>query len=225
MVVTTKVLRSTTVMTVDPMARWIKKAYDEKTKRQAMDSYFERVSMRGVERIFDVPRQRLAVWLQEDGEELSEDLTATLAKPEADDVLELDEVWTFVQKKSEKRWLWIALSRRTRQVVAYVIGDRSEKTCRKLWERIPESYQKCHTFSDFWEAYQKVFPEETHQAVGKDSGQTNHVERWNNTLRQRLARLVRKTLSFSKSDYFHELVLRIFIHRYNRLRLVAISQT
>ena len=190
-----------------------------------MDSYFERVSMRGVERIFDVPRQRLAAWLQEEGEELSEDLTATLAKPEADDVLELDEVWTFVQKKSEKRWLWIALSRRTRQVVAYVIGDRSEKTCRNLWERIPEAYQKCNTFSDFWEAYQKVFPEEPHQAVGKDSGQANHVERWNNALRQRLARLVRKTLFFSKSDYFHELVLKIFIHRYNRLRLTAISQT
>jgi IS1 family transposase len=35
---------------------------------------------------------------------------------------------------------------------------------------------------------QKVFPEETHQAVGKESGQTSHVERWNNILRQRLAR-------------------------------------
>jgi len=202
-----------------------KKHYDEKTKRQATDSYFERVSMRGVERIFDVPRQRLAVWLQEEGESLSEeDLTSTLMPPTEDDALELDEVWSFVLKKSRKRWIWIALCRRTRQVVAYVIGDRSEKSCRKLWERIPEVYRKCSTYSDFWDAYQKVFPEETHQSVGKDSGQTNHVERWNNTLRQRLARLVRKTLSFSKSDYFHNLVIKLFIYRYNRLRLTAISQ-
>jgi len=181
--------------------------------------------MRGVERVFGVPRQRLTIWLQEEGDALpEEDLSATLAEPEADDVQEQDELWSFVLKKSQKRWVWLAVCRRTRQIVAYVIGDRSEATCWKLWRRIPAQYRHCHTFSDFWEAYQKVFPEETHQAVGKESGQTNHVERWNNTLRQRLARFVRKTLSFSKSDYFHNLVLKLFIYRYNRLRLVAISQ-
>ena len=181
--------------------------------------------MRGVERVFDVPRQRLAIWLQEEADGLSEeDLSATLAAPEADDVLELDELWSFVQKKSQKRWIWFAVCRRTRQIVAWVIGDRSEATCRKLWRRIPSAYRHCHTFSDFWEAYQQVFPAETHQAVGKESGQTSHVERWNNILRQRLARFVRRTLSFSKSDYFHNLVLKLFIYRYNRLRLAAISQ-
>ena len=117
-----------------------------------------------------------------------------------------------------------SVCRRTRQIVAYVIGDRSEATCRQLWERIPEAYRHCHTFRDFWEACQLVFPEETHSSVGKDSGQTNHIERWNNTLRQRLARFVRKTLSFSKSDRFHELVLKIFIHHYNLGRLNLISQ-
>jgi len=212
-------------MTVVHMAPWIKKRHDEKTKEQAKACYFERASMRGVERVFHVSRQQLANWLKEEGDALPEDdLSSTLAEAEADDVLELDELWSFVLKKSQKRWIWLALCRRTRQIVAYVIGDRSEATCRKLWERIPESYRHCHTFSDFWEAYQNVFPEETHQAVGKESGQTSHVERWNNTLRQRLARFVRKTLSFSKSDYFHNLVLKLFIYRYNRLRLAAISQ-
>jgi IS1 family transposase/transposase-like protein len=188
-----------------------KSQYDEKTKRQAVDSYFERVSMRGVERIFNVPRQRLAAWLVEEGETLSEeDLSATLVQPEDDDVLELDELWSFVLKKSKKRWIWIALCRRTRQVVAYFIGNRKEASCRELWERIPPAYRKSQTYSDFWAAYQKVFPTETHQSVGKESGQTNHVERWNNTLRQRLARLVRKTLSFSKSDFFHKLMLKLF---------------
>jgi insertion element IS1 protein InsB len=109
--------------------------------------------------------------------------------------------------------------------VAYVIGDRSEETCRKLWERIPTEYKACRTFSDFWEAYQKVFPDDTHQSVGKESGQTAHIERWNNTLRQRLARFVRKTLSFSKSDRFHEAALTVFIHRYNLSCAHAISQS
>ena len=225
MVVITKVRRNIIVTTAALTAHWIKKRYDEKTIQQAKACYFERASMRGVERVFAVPRQRLAAWLQEEGESLpEEDLSSTLVEAKDDDVLELDELWSFVLKKSEKRWIWIALSRRTRQIVAYVVGDRSEATCRKLWERIPAAYRECHSYSDFWEAYQQVFPEETHQAVGKESGQTNHVERWNNTLRQRLARFVRKTLSFSKSDYFHKLALKLFIYRYNRLRLIAGSQ-
>ena len=107
------------------------------------------------------------------------------------------------------------MCRRTRQIVAFVIGDRSEQTYRQLWKRIPAPYQACHSFSDFWDAYQLVFPKETHRSVGKGTGETNHMERWNNTLRQSNARYVRKTLSFSKSDFYHELVTHLFIIRHN----------
>lgn len=190
---------------------------------QVMDAYFERVSMRGIERIFDVSRFYLAGWLLEAAAQLPP-LSATLVKWQPEDILELDELWSFVLKKNQKRWVWLALCRRSRQIVAFVIGDRSEETCRKLWERIPAEYKACRTFSDFWEAYQMVFPQDTHCSVGKESGQTAHIERWINTLRQRLARFVRKTLSFSKSDRFHEVVLTLFLHRYNLLSRQAISQ-
>jgi insertion element IS1 protein InsB len=53
--------------------------------------------------------------------------------------------------------------------------------------------------SDFWGAYQKVIPQDQHEATGKEEGETCHVERWINTLRQGLSGFVRKTLSFSKS--------------------------
>ena len=96
--------------------------------------------------------------------------------------LELDELWSFVLKKAHKKWSWIALCRRTRQVVAYAIGDRSKRTCRKLWEAIPEAYRIAHCYSDFWKAYAAVIPAEQHTAVGIRSGQTAHVERLNNTL-------------------------------------------
>ena len=147
------------------------------------------------------------------------ELSQTLLKPDPEDpeatTLELDELWSFVLKKERKRWVWLALCRSTRQVVAYFIGDRSEQSCRKLWERVPEAYRGGYCYSDFWKAYQEVIPEERHEAVGKESGQTAHIERWNNTLRQRLSRFVRKSLSFSKSDRMHEICLRLFLHRYN----------
>ncbi len=54
------------------------------------------------------------------------------------------------------------------------------------------------------------------RSVGKETGETAHVERWNNTLRQRLGRFTRKTLSFSKLKSMHETCLRLFIHQYNQ---------
>lgn len=144
-------------------------------------------------------------------------LKETLDPAQPYDVLELDEAWSFVQKRRNKRWLWLALCRRTRQIVAFVIGDRSEKTCRRLWNKIPQEYRHCHSYSDFWEAYQKVFDTDKHQAVGKESGETAHAERWINTLRQRLARYTRQTLAFSKSDVYHHIVTKRFIVNYNLL--------
>lgn len=142
------------------------------------------------------------------------ELSETLVEVE-DPVLELDELWSFVLKKARKRWIWIALCRQTRQVVGFMIGDRSERTCRRLWPAIPDEYRHAHCYTDFWEAYSNVLPDAQHTAVGKESGQTAHVERWNLSLRQRLARFVRRTLSLSKSSVMHEACLRLFIHRYN----------
>lgn len=107
------------------------------------------------------------------------------------------------------------MCRRTRQIVAFTIGDRSANTCRKLWNRVAEDYRACSSFSDFWEAYREVLPDKTHIQVGKGSGEVNHMERWNCTLRQWLGRFTRKTLSFSKADYMHHLVTRWFIVEYN----------
>ena len=131
------------------------------------------------------------------------------------DVLELDELWSFVYSKENKRWLWTALCRRTRQIVAFYIGDRSDESCKKLWEQIPNDYQQCYSYSDFWEAYENTISTGKHFSVGKETGQTAHIERWNNTLRQRNARYVRKTLSFSKMDYMHYGVTKLFITNYN----------
>lgn len=130
-------------------------------------------------------------------------------------MLELDELHSFVGAKWNVRWVWVALCRQTRQVVAYFIGDRSADSARALRERIPPDYRRRATRSDLWLAYAETFPRRTHRGTGKGAGETCYVERWNCTLRQRLGRFVRKTLSFSKCDRMHETTLRLFIHHYN----------
>jgi insertion element IS1 protein InsB len=191
-----------------------RRGYDQGIRNQVKRALLERVSLRGVERILGVSRRTMAKGLRGWCKQLPP-LADTLSEAHWDAVLELDEVWSFVLKKANQRWIWVALCRRTRQILAYFIGDRSETSCLPLWRRLPTASGRCPTFSDFWAAYQRVFAPGRHQAVGKRSGQTTHIERWFNPLRQRLARFVRKTWSFSKSDRFHELALRLFVHHYN----------
>jgi insertion element IS1 protein InsB len=144
------------------------------------------------------------------------DLPETLLPSVENEVLELDEMWSYVQNKKNKRWLWVALCRRTRQVIAFFLGDRSEKSCQHLWDLVPSNYKHSTTFSDFWAAYDKVIQTGKHTSVGKETGETAHIERWNNTLRQRIGRYVRKTLSFSKCELNHFLFTHWFIINYNK---------
>ena len=124
-------------------------------------------------------------------------------------------MWSFVLRRKNKQWVWLAQCRRTRQIVAFAIGDRSETTCALLWGRVPKGYKKALLYSDFWGAYQAVLPDEQHEATGKGAGQTCHIERFNNIIRQRLGRFVRRTLSFSKCDRMHEMCLSLFLHEHN----------
>ena len=141
-------------------------------------------------------------------------LEATLEPYQVGDVLELDEVWSFVKRRKNKRWIWLALCRRTRQIVAFVVGCRGETTCRRLWEAVPDSYKAAHCFADVWEAYAKVI-EADRLSQNESKANTNHIERFNRTLRARCGRLVRETASFSKCYHMHQAALTVFIHCYN----------
>lgn len=134
-------------------------------------------------------------------------------------MIEADELWSFVGSKRQVQWVWVALDAQTRRVVAMVTGDRSEFTAECLWLALPEAYRAGAIFcTDFLPAYRAVVPEDRHAAAGKDAGLTAHVERFWCTARQRCARLVRKTLSFSKCLENHVGALWFFIHLYNSSR-------
>ena len=136
-------------------------------------------------------------------------------------MLELDEQWSFVSYKANDIWLWLAICRRTLQVVGHAVGKRTIETCRRLWASIPPAYRQKRCFTDFWQAYAVVVPARLHRPTDNGDGQTCHIERFNNTLRQRLGRLIRKTLSFSKCERMHEICIRLFLWRYNTERAQA----
>ena len=106
---------------------------------------------------------------------------------------------------------------KNRQMMAFHIGDRSRKNAKQLWAKIPVVYRKQATFyTDQYVVYNGVIPAAQHKAISKLARKTNHIERFNNTLRQRVSRLVRETLSFSKKLANHIgaiKYLRVFAQR------------
>ena len=130
--------------------------------------------------------------------------------------IQCDEMWSFVQNKKNKQWLWFALDVDSREIVGAYVGSRDRSGAQGLWDSLPPAYRQCAVaFTDFWRAYDDIFPFNRHVSVGKDSGKTSYIERFNLTVRQRVSRLVRKTLSFSKKFENHVGAVWNFIHHYN----------
>jgi len=111
---------------------------------------------------------------------------------------------------------------RSRQVIAFHVGNRSRKSAKRLWAKISEAYRQHATFyTDQYVVYTGVIPSAQHKAISKLARKTNHIERFNNTLRQRVSRLVREALSCSKKLTNHIGAIKLFICHDNLTRAAA----
>jgi insertion element IS1 protein InsB len=77
--------------------------------------------------------------------------------------------------------------------------------------------QSSHCYTDCWGAYQAVISSDQHDTVGKHTGLMNHIERFNLTMIQRVSKLVRRSLSFSKKFENHIGAIWYFIYHHNLL--------
>lgn len=133
-------------------------------------------------------------------------------------IIEGDDLYSFVQKRENQPWIWRALDRETREVVGVSIGNRTREGARNPWNSLPRVDRlNAISYTDFWSSHEPVIPFQRHHPVRKKSGKTNHIERLHCTLRQRLSRPVRKTLSFSKSLENPIGAIGYFLHHYNRM--------
>ena len=123
---------------------------------------------------------------------------------------ELDEMWSFVGDKEHQRWLWHAIDHCTGAVVAYVFGDHKDNVFLELKELL-EPFGIRRFYTDDWGAYERHLESEEHE-VGKQN--TQKIERKHLTLRTRIKRLARKTICFSKTRQMHDIVIGLFINRY-----------
>jgi len=123
---------------------------------------------------------------------------------------ELDEMWSFVGKKAQPRWLWHAIDHHSGAVLAFVFGRRQDEVFLELKELLgPFGITRFYT--DGWGAYERHLDPEQH-TIGK--AHTQKIESKHINLRTRIKRLVRRTICFSKTATMHDLVLDLFINRY-----------
>ncbi|WP_445286315.1 IS1 family transposase [Tychonema sp. LEGE 06208] len=177
--------------------------------------FLEKISLAGIARSTGVSQK----WLQDYVNNKYASIERTVkVKPKKKVRLnvECDELWSFVDCQENKQWVWLAMDRETREIIGVYIGARSEEGAKQLWNYLPFVYRQCAVcYTDFWAAYACVFPSLRHQPVGKESGKTNHIERFNNTLRQRVFPIVITTISFSKKLENHIGAIWYFVHHDN----------
>lgn len=95
-------------------------------------------------------------------------------------------------------------------MLAYVFGRRNDEAFLQL-KRLLEPFGIKRFCTDGWGAYQRHLPAQMHE-VGKRK--TQRIERKHLRLRTRIKRLARKTICSSKSEIMHDLVIVLFINRY-----------
>jgi insertion element IS1 protein InsB len=123
---------------------------------------------------------------------------------------ELDEMWSYVYSKATPRWLWHAIDHHTGKVLAYVFGRRKDEVFLRL-QALLKPFGITKFYTDGWGAYERHLAAEQHD-VGKEN--TQKIESKPINLRTRIKRLVRRTICFSKTERMHDLVIGLFINRY-----------
>lgn len=178
----------------------------------------ERVSLAGIARILQISKDTVQRYVNRKAAACSRHIEVS-EKPKKRLTVQMDELWSFVDNKGIEQWIWLALDVETREIVGVHVGDRSAVSAQALWDTMPPVYRQCAViYTDHWSAYRVVLPRHRHRSVDKDSGLTSYIERFNCTLRQRVSRLVRKSLSFSKKLDNHIAAIWNFVHHYNANR-------
>ena len=147
----------------------------------------EKIPLAGIARVLKLSESWLQGYVNQCYKVVPRQVQVT-PKPKAALRVQMDELWSFVDDKGNKRWVWLALDVVTRELVGCHIGDRSKDSALALWQSMPGVYRQCAViYTDHWEAYKAVLPSNRHHAVGKETGLTSYIERFNVTTQAKFA--------------------------------------
>ncbi|HVU57804.1 MAG TPA: IS1 family transposase [Puia sp.] len=181
-----------------------KKAWQAGTESMIADLLCEGVGIRSMARILKIAVHTVLRKIRR--------IAQKLIKPPIrlrQQMLEVDELRTFIGRKGNEYWVAYALNSRTGEVVDFVVGKRTKGTLRMLVNTLLLSGVKMIK-TDKLSLYRGLIPSSIHSCQVNG---TNHIERKNLTLRTHLKRLSRKTICFSRSLGVLESCLKIYFWR------------
>ena len=123
-----------------------------------------------------------------------------------------------MHNKTNDVWVWIALSQRNLQVLAFHVEGRTLEDGPKLWQHVPQGWKEFLVFTDGYTVYPALLQDRPHKhcVTFKGEGQTSEVEGVNNALRQCVSYLGRKSAAFARSLFWLTTRVSWFIHHWNQ---------
>ncbi|PZQ95129.1 MAG: IS1 family transposase [Flavobacterium psychrophilum] len=176
-------------------SKWQQVRYTNRKYTITIDDQIEVLNREGVgissiSRILAIPKASV--------QRRIEKMKANQAKPlfnESGQVYEVDELYTYIRKKSNPCYIIYAINRRTKEVIDFICGARTKENIGKLIKALLNLSPK-RIYTDKLHVFTTVIPGFLHRTFAY---RTNHIERKNLTLRTHLKRLGRKTICYSKS--------------------------
>ena len=87
----------------------------------------ERSSLRGIARVVGVSWRWLQNYVNNKFEQVPRQVSV-LDKPKGKLTIEYDELWSFVDRRNNQYWFWLAIDRKTREIVGCYVGARSRES-------------------------------------------------------------------------------------------------
>ncbi|WP_411725862.1 IS1 family transposase [Methyloglobulus sp.] len=182
------------------------------TKREALQLYLEGLGFRSIGRFLKCSHVAVYNWIKAHGESIE-----AIRSAAGVDVVEMDEMHTYIGSKKTIGWIWIAVDRHGKRFLNCEVDSRDTDTGRKLWDAIKNN-GITDVISDYWSPYEKFVPYALHT---QSKAETYTVEGYNSLFRHFLARLRRKSKCYSKSkDMLKYSVMLLMLKRNGDLKAI-----
>ena len=182
------------------ISNYSKKAYKPHTNSYIIDHVKEGCGIRSIARLLNISPNTVIRRIK--------NIAANIKKPIVvlNKTYEVDELKTYIKKKSRDCWVIYALDKHSGEVVDLKVGKRTKTNLQRVTDTLLLS--KCkRIYTDGLSIYSQIIPAKIHKV--KRYG-TNRIERKNLNLRTHLKRLNRRTICFSKSIIMLEACLKIY---------------
>ncbi len=173
-------------------------AYDPAVNGAIIKFIKEGVGIRGMARLLEISTTTLFKRI------LSISCAITPPHVVAGAIYEVDEIKSFVGRKSDHIWIAYTLNRKDKSVACFTVGPRTNETLSRVLDKLSHADR---IYTDGLRQYRTLIPAARHRTTNRG---TNHIERHNLTIRTHIKRLARRTICFSRKASMLYAVLKIY---------------